>query len=59
VFDYQQRPTTEAYRSGWDKIFRDQKEDEAESEDEKDSGEQAWGVAFTKWLNESRKQGQI
>ena len=51
MFDYQQRPTTEAYRSGWDKIFGDQKEDEAESEDEKDSGEQ--------WLNESRKQEQI
>ena len=36
MFDYKQRPTTDEYRSGWDKIFG---EEEPEEEDDEDAEE--------------------
>jgi hypothetical protein len=32
MFDYKQRPTTNEYRSGWDKIFGEEESEEDEDE---------------------------
>jgi hypothetical protein len=46
VFDYKQRPATEEYREGWDRIFG-KEEDEKEGEGDPEE-----------WLSAQGKRGQ-
>ena len=36
MFDYKQRPATDEYRSGWDKIFGEEEPDEDEDDEDED-----------------------